>query len=145
VPDAKPPHERLLELAVFGPLGVALAVRDHLPELAAEGRAELDRQVRAARMIGTFVVAQARREVEKRLASTSAATVASTDTEAPDAEGSDATEPVFPIDGYDGLTAADVLKRLAGLSAEDLRIVGDYERAHRNRRTVLGRIEQLGK
>jgi hypothetical protein len=135
VPDAKPPHERLLELAVFGPLGVALAVRDHLPELAAEGRAELDRQVRA----------QARREVEKRLASTSAATDAQTDTEAPDAEGSDATEPVFPIDGYDGLTAADVLKRLAGLSAEDLRIVGDYERAHRNRRTVLGRIEQLGK
>lgn len=134
--EAKPPLEQLLELMVFGPLGVALAVRDRFPELTAEGRAELDRQVRAARMIGTFAVTQARREFDKRMASRPSSP-------SPAVAVVPVAEPSSPIAGYDGLTAAEIVRRLAPLSADEMRAVADYERAHRNRRTILGRIEQL--
>lgn len=47
------------------------------------------------------------------------------------------------IPGYDSLSASQVVQRLAGLSGDELTAVGDYERAHRGRRTILNRIEQL--
>ena len=49
----------------------------------------------------------------------------------------------LPIPGYDALSASQVVERLAGLGAEELSAVRDYERAHRNRRTILGKIDQL--
>jgi hypothetical protein len=49
----------------------------------------------------------------------------------------------LPIPGYDALSASQVVERLAGLTAEELGSVRDYEAAHRNRRTILGKIEQL--
>ena len=39
--------------------------------------------------------------------------------------------------------AAQVVARLPGLSAAELDLVEEYERSHRRRRTVLGRIAQL--
>jgi hypothetical protein len=48
----------------------------------------------------------------------------------------------FPIAGYDDLTAAEVVKRLGGLSPADLRRVRDHERRNANRKTVLRAIEQ---
>ncbi|MDE3204625.1 MAG: hypothetical protein KGQ66_10410 [Acidobacteriota bacterium] len=47
------------------------------------------------------------------------------------------------IPGYDSLSASQVVQRLAGLSRSELASVGDYERAHRGRRTILNRIDQL--
>lgn len=47
------------------------------------------------------------------------------------------------IPGYDSLSASQVVQRLAGLSQDELTAVGDYERAHRGRRTILNRIDQL--
>jgi hypothetical protein len=47
------------------------------------------------------------------------------------------------IPGYDSLAASQVVQRLAGLSGEELAEVGLYERAHRGRRTILNRIDQL--
>ncbi len=49
----------------------------------------------------------------------------------------------LPIPGYDALSASQVVERLAGLGADDLASVRDYEGAHRNRRTILGKIDQL--
>jgi hypothetical protein len=49
----------------------------------------------------------------------------------------------LPIDGYDALSAVQVLPRLTGLSDEDLALVEDYERSGRGRRTILSKIEQL--
>jgi polyhydroxyalkanoate synthesis regulator phasin len=48
----------------------------------------------------------------------------------------------FPILGYDGLTAEQVIGRLADLSAPELRKVRDYEKRHANRKSVLGAIER---
>jgi hypothetical protein len=47
------------------------------------------------------------------------------------------------IPGYDTLSASQVVERLAGLPADDLDEVRGYEAAHRNRRTILGKIDQL--
>jgi hypothetical protein len=49
----------------------------------------------------------------------------------------------LPIPGYDALSASQVVERLAGLSAAELDAVRTYEGAHRNRRTILGKIDQI--
>jgi ferritin-like metal-binding protein YciE len=48
-----------------------------------------------------------------------------------------------PFPDYDTLTAGQVVARLAELSQTELRTVADYERAGRNRRTVLARVDTL--
>ena len=49
----------------------------------------------------------------------------------------------LPIPGYDALSASQVVERLAGLGPEELDAVHAYEATHRQRRTILGKIEQL--
>jgi polyhydroxyalkanoate synthesis regulator phasin len=46
----------------------------------------------------------------------------------------------FPILGYEDMTAAEVERRLDGLTAAELRKVRDHERRHANRKTVLNGI-----
>jgi polyhydroxyalkanoate synthesis regulator phasin len=46
----------------------------------------------------------------------------------------------FPIPAYDELTARQVQARLGGLSAAALRQVGEHERRHANRKTVLAAV-----
>ncbi|MDQ6727582.1 MAG: hypothetical protein M3066_15635, partial [Actinomycetota bacterium] len=47
------------------------------------------------------------------------------------------------IPGYDTLSASQVVPRLEGLSADELDAIRLYEEAHRARKTVLTRIDQL--
>jgi HEAT repeat protein len=49
----------------------------------------------------------------------------------------------LPIPGYDALSASQVVERLLGLAPEELDAVHAYEASHRQRRTILGKIEQL--
>jgi len=49
----------------------------------------------------------------------------------------------LPIEEYENLAASHVVARLAQLTPPELRRVQAFESAHRGRRTVLGRIEQL--
>jgi hypothetical protein len=44
---------------------------------------------------------------------------------------------------YDHLPAVDVVRALSGLSTVERDAVERYERAHRQRRTVLGKLAQL--
>jgi hypothetical protein len=46
-------------------------------------------------------------------------------------------------EGYDSLTAAEVVEKLPRFSQRDLREVDTYEKAHQARQTVLQRIESL--
>jgi hypothetical protein len=48
----------------------------------------------------------------------------------------------FPILGYDGLTAEQVIARLGDLSPAELRKVRDSEKRHANRKSVLAAIER---
>ena len=47
------------------------------------------------------------------------------------------------IPDYDELSASQVVERLDGLQADELDAVRAYEEAHRSRRTILFKIEQL--
>jgi tRNA U34 5-carboxymethylaminomethyl modifying GTPase MnmE/TrmE len=48
----------------------------------------------------------------------------------------------FPIEGYDELTVDEVAGRLSGLSAEELRVVRDYEERTKNRDTILEQLDR---
>ncbi|MEZ5372174.1 MAG: hypothetical protein R2704_05475 [Microthrixaceae bacterium] len=47
------------------------------------------------------------------------------------------------VPGYDELAASQVVKRLDGLTADELGAVEAYERANRGRRTILARVHRL--
>lgn len=49
----------------------------------------------------------------------------------------------LPIAGYDQLSARQIVDRLDALTGAELAHVEAYERSHRRRQTVLGRIGQL--
>jgi len=48
----------------------------------------------------------------------------------------------FPIDNYDDLNVDEISRRVAGLSAEELRVVRDYEERNKNRDTVLEQLDR---
>jgi hypothetical protein len=48
----------------------------------------------------------------------------------------------FAISGYDELTAAQIVERIAELPPAQLRKVRDYERRHGNRKTVLTAVQR---
>ncbi len=54
-----------------------------------------------------------------------------------------ATEVDEPFDGYAALAAAHIVARLARLNTTELNDVRRFEAAHRARRTVLAKIDQL--
>ena len=49
----------------------------------------------------------------------------------------------LPIAGYDDLNAGAIVSRLGDLGQRELRMLAEYERANRGRRSVLSRIEAL--
>ncbi len=48
----------------------------------------------------------------------------------------------FPIEGYDELTVDEVSGRLGNLSAEEIRVVRDYEERNKNRDTILEQLDR---
>jgi len=61
----------------------------------------------------------------------------------PPTNGASPARETLPIPGYDSLSASQVVERLAGLTPAELDAVRTYEGAHRNRRTILGKIDQI--
>ena len=48
----------------------------------------------------------------------------------------------FPIEGYDEQTVDELSERLGSLSAEELRVVRDYEERNKNRDTILEQLDR---
>lgn len=155
-PETSPLVRRLIDLAVFAPLGAALTWREQLPVLVREGRQRVDQQVVLARFVGKLAVQQGRVELRKRLEARRATvrespspaepSVIAAAEVAPSPGSEEATAPAvtdLAIAEFDSLAATQVIDRLAALTPEELDLVERYERAHRRRRTVLGRIQQL--
>lgn len=167
--DEKTPLERLVETAVYAPLGIAALIREELPKLVTRGQQEAN----MAKMMGQFAVGMGRQELEKRLnafvergrpgskpeprpspastttatpASARAATTTPSASSASSANGQSVTvhdANSLAIPGYDSLSASQVVQRLAGLNAVELAAIGSYEAAGRGRRTILNRVAQL--
>ena len=54
-----------------------------------------------------------------------------------------AREGALPISRYDDLSATEIVSRLPKLSKSDVGKVAAYERAHKNRKTVLKKLDTL--
>lgn len=154
--EERTPAERLLDLFVYAPAGLALTVADELPHLAEKGRRRVEGQLTTARLVGQFAVQLGRREVGKILGGLAsrpapappAAAGAPTPAASPEpaaAPSSNGHRPTadLAIPGYDALSASQVVERLGGLAPAELEQVRRYEQGHRHRRTILSRVDQL--
>jgi hypothetical protein len=68
-PLQKSPAERVLDLAVYGPLGVALSIAEAMPAMARKGRSRLVPQVGLARTVGQLAVQHGYRQLRGMAAS----------------------------------------------------------------------------
>ena len=157
--DERDPIEQWLDAALYGPVGLLLELRERLPELAERGRTHLQAQMSVARMMGQFAVQIGSRkvseyvqrqrdaaEVDDEPAAAAAPSVEDDPTPPPEPEPTVAPAPsggALLIEGYDTLAASQVVARLDGLDTDELEVVRVYEAAHRNRKTVLGKVAQL--
>ena len=175
--EHKPPAERLLDLLVFGPAGLAVTAIEEFPKLVEKGRHRIEGHVHTARLVGQFATQMGRRQLGQALDrltrsddSPAASRAAPTEPVTPvpvrggggSVTGDGPAEPVrtashaspaggngsgpvsaLAIPGYDSLSASQVVQRLDGLSVDELEDVRAHELAHRHRRTILHRIEQL--
>ena len=155
----RPPIERLLDLAVYAPIGMYTALKEELPAFTRQGRQVVENRVMLARFIGQMAVQQGRRELDKRLAARRPpASQAVVDTVAHDGAPSAATDapsagPLLDdsvpsadslaIPGYESLPAVNVVQRLATLDADEIEQIRRFEVANRGRRTILAKIDVL--
>ncbi len=65
--EEKSPGDRLLELMVFGPAGLAVTIVEEFPKLVEKGRHRVEGQVHTARLVGQFAVQMGRRQLEQSL------------------------------------------------------------------------------
>ena len=117
-----------------------MAVADSVPEPLRGLAKRVEQQLRVAHWVGEMTVTMARNELRQRWSALADSTEHHSDTAHTD------TNPVataLPIDGYDSLTAAEVVATLATLDDACLRQVQEYEQGHRARRTILAKINQL--
>ncbi len=188
--DGDSTSDRALDLLVYGPLGLALYVRDTVPTFlkvfVSRGRTEVESRrrkvgghVAGAKSLGEVAVnlggPKVRRRVEQGLrdarslaeqafsglvvphdgesvaperadgdvgdGTTRVRATARETAEERDARRAQAASLAIP--DYDELAASQVVERLEGLPAAELAAVRAYEEAHRGRRTILFKIDQL--
>jgi hypothetical protein len=131
--------DRLLDLLVYAPLGLALEAKDLLPKLAERGRG----QIALTRLAGTVAARQGQQEAEKLVDDIRESITTFLGMDTPDAEPTaDAGDTVLPIRGYATMTAVEIIPLLGDLDAAQLDAVEAFERSNRNRVTILNRIAQ---
>ena len=141
---------------MFGPAQLALStLRDleHFDEIAAKGRQRFGLQVNNARVVGQFVVAAGRAQLEHLVgglashdepaAGEPAADSGIAAVAAPPEAVADGAEADLAIPDYRALSASQVVRRLDGLGPDELEALYRYEAATRGRRTILHRAQQL--
>jgi hypothetical protein len=162
--------DRLADVFIYAPLGLALEARRLLPDLADRGR----RQVKFTRVVGKYAVRRGEERVTqvwtdvsgtvegvlglmglRNTDSSASETPAGTSPvirpdEPPSTNGHDRAAPsvradssALAIPDYDSLSAFQVVPRLEGLGGDELEAVREYEESTRGRRTILNRIAQL--
>ncbi len=168
--EHKSPIEQALDLFFFAPLGLLMNADEVIPQLVERGRQQVTMarmfgqfavqqgQSEAAKAVTKLQeTVQRRTRPDDTTGPASDAGVPATQTSAP-------VEPVTPaasttttsrpqhngemagtlaIPDYDSLSASQVVPRLESLSGDELVAVRDYEAAHRGRKTILNKIDQL--
>lgn len=170
--DSRCTRDTVLDLVLYAPLGLALDARTVLPNLASRGRDQVSLLKVVAQLALRKSEADARRRLHEMApqprpssepdittatepvaspSSTPSVAAATPPAHAPAASDDDDVDAVsapaeheLPIPGYDSLSASQIVPRLGTLDAHELEAVRRYESQHRNRRTILNRIAQLG-
>ena len=149
------PLGRVLDLAVYAPVGVLVELRERLPGRVRQRRQAFENRVQLARFIGQIAVQQGQKELAKRLHPAPVPGIVTTAEPALIATGPIATVsmvlpvevPVeavnLPIAEYESLAAIHVVERLGSLRPDELEAVRSFEQGHRARRTVLAKVTQL--
>lgn len=155
----------LTALFVYAPVGISEKVRTDFDSLVASGR----QRVQTARWVGEMALNLARQKgpgwvsgaVEQAVAPVAgiltgvlSGVVGRSDVVDPvrnvhehhehDLEvAAESARSEEPFEGYDHLAAAQVVRLLDRLPESELEMVRVYETAHRGRRTILAKVEQL--
>lgn len=133
------PIDRLVDLAVAVPTCTLVAVRRAVPLVARVGT------LGTARLIGR--VSEAVHERRRHDDLEHIVDDAFAEASVTEADATAVVETIsvdeLPVDGYDDLAARQVVDRLDDLDPADLGRIETYEREHRNRSTVLGKISIL--
>jgi len=136
--DNKSLIDQALDAFVYAPIGLLLEARELIPKMADRGRG----QVALARLAGQ--VAQNRRKAAGPEEQTSESS-ASVPDHRPVESHSDAAaaKDALPIEGYDDLSAPQIIPMLETLSTSHLETLLSYESAHRSRATIINKVRQL--
>ena len=149
------PTEQLLDLLVYAPVGIALEAVDNLPKYVERGKSQVT--------IGRFLAKTAAKKGSSTIESLGERLVNEASQVVVDLFGIDLTpdddddddEPVvkpttptvadddLPIAEYDSQAAAQIIKLLGQLTAEEREQIEAHELANRNRVTILRKIAQL--
>lgn len=119
--------DQALDAFVYAPIGLLLEARDLIPKMADRGRG----QVALARLAGQVAQNQRRGPAPTHDS-------VSAETRPAPVDGDQ-----LPIQGYDDLSAPQIIPMLRSLSHDQLGEVLIHEEAHRSRATVLNKIHQL--
>jgi hypothetical protein len=167
--SATDPLRQLLDLFVYAPIGMLSVAQKELPNLIETGKTRFDNQITVARFIGKMAVQQGRKELQRRLDDAERSRrgpgvvvddahippvatpltaslpeiVLELVAESPLLDDAAVVAAELPIGGYDSLAASQVVLRLGSLTPDELTSIERYEITHRNRRTILGKINQL--
>lgn len=138
----RPLVEKVLDLVVYAPVGLVVQLRADVPSLVSTGRSRVSERVQVARWVGEMAVTYGRKELERRL------TTVSDDHHVLEPlvavpRAAVHVEALPPFDGYEHLAAAQIVQLLGRLPHAELELIRDYELAHRSRRTILAKLEQL--
>ena len=133
------PLDRLVDLAVAVPTCTLVAARRAVPLAARIGT------LGTVRLIGRVSEAVHERRQDPQIEEMLSEAIEETSERGVEADEAIETISVdeLPIDGYDDLAARQVVDRLDDLDPADLGRIETYEREHRNRSTVLGKISIL--
>jgi hypothetical protein len=165
--EPRSPLARLVELALVVPVEVSGRIVEAVPAVVDKVPTAAERvkqEVVLARFLGKMVVDQGVREVRSRLSPHDDESAPATATSVPgptvDVDRPEAEAPATAAAGgvaaeapdvetlaladYDHLSPAQIVGKLGGLDADERRAIERYERAGRHRRTVLGKLAQLG-
>jgi hypothetical protein len=146
--SAPNPTEQLVEALVYGPVGLALDAVDNWSSHVERGRSQVTIGRFLAKTAANKGTSAAESLVEKLVNDASQVVV---DLFGIDLSPDEDTQPpppakvssLLPIDDYENLTAAEIVKKLGGLSTAQLDVVRAHEQAGRGRVTILRKIDQL--
>jgi hypothetical protein len=96
VDEHRSPAERVLDVVVFGPAGLALTAAEEFPKLVDKGRHHLENQVRTARLVGQVAFQMGQRQISQLVSQR----LSKPEPDRPDVPGPAAKVPHIPTPPY---------------------------------------------